>query len=134
MGCQPFLPGDTALRIRQSAETQQVETAALLGDLVRIPSPSGGEQRMALRVRRAMEEAGFDEVRVDALGSVVGRIGRGPTVIAMDAHIDTVEVGNRSLWSFDPFAGEVRDGRVWGRGAADQKGGMAALIHAGRIV
>ncbi len=128
--------------MNQESSTQAVhraqalcdEMAQFLAELVSIPSPSGEEERVAARIVRAMEEAGFDEVRIDGLGSVIGRIGDGPIAIAMDAHIDTVDAGNRELWGFDPFEGHVRDGKVWGRGAADQKGGMAALIYAGRIV
>jgi putative selenium metabolism hydrolase len=110
------------------------EVARFLCELVRIPSPSCQEEQVIARIRREMESVGFDEIRLDGLGSVIGRIGNGPRVIAMDAHVDTVDVGNRDLWSFDPFAGELRNGRVWGRGAADQKGGMAALVYAGKIV
>jgi putative selenium metabolism hydrolase len=121
-------------RIREAAVSQGEAIAELLGELIRIPSPSGAESEVAGRIRQEMHAAGFDEVRVDALGSVIGRIGSGPTVIAMDAHIDTVGIGNREPWSAAPYSGEVRQGNVWGRGAADQKGGMAALIHAGRIV
>jgi putative selenium metabolism hydrolase len=52
----------------------------------------------------------------------------------MDAHIDTVDVGTRDLWKFDPFDGHVKDGKVWGRGTADQKGGMASMVCAGKII
>jgi putative selenium metabolism hydrolase len=125
---------ETLARIRALAESRRNDLATFLGEIVRIPSPSGGEVDVASRIRREMEAVGFDEVRLDALGSVIGRIGSGPIVIAMDAHIDTVGVGNPDLWRIDPYAGTVIDGCVWGRGAADQKGGMAALIEAGRII
>jgi len=121
-------------RVLERAESYRDEVAGLLADLIRIPSVSCDEERVIARARAAMEEAGFDEVRIDGLGSVIGRIGNGPTEIAMDAHIDTVDVGQRNDWSFDPFAGRILDGKVWGRGAADQKGGMAALILAGRMI
>jgi putative selenium metabolism hydrolase len=124
----------TLTAIRELAQTRRDGLAGFLGEIVRIPSPSGAEGDVAARIRREMEAVGFDEVRTDALGSVVGRIGSGPTVIAMDAHIDTVGAGNHDLWDFDPFSGTVLDGCVWGRGAADQKGGMAALVEAGRII
>lgn len=127
-------PEESLRSVRDRAEGLRDATSRLLGDLVRIPSPSGREAQIADRVRREMESAGFDEVRIDALGSVVGRVGSGPTVIAVDAHMDAVDVGNRALWHTDPYAGAVVEGRVWGRGAADQKGGLAALIQAGRIV
>ncbi len=81
-----------------------------------------------------MKAARFDEVTIDGLGNVIGRIGNGRRILAFDGHIDTVEVGNAANWSFDPFGGEIRDGFVHGRGAADQKGGVASMVTAGRIL
>ncbi|HNX45015.1 MAG TPA: YgeY family selenium metabolism-linked hydrolase [Bacteroidales bacterium] len=109
-------------------------TAGNLSRLVKIRSVSLGEQDVAEELKRQMREAGFDEVRTDGLGNVIGRIGNGKRVLAFDGHIDTVDVGNRANWSFDPFSGEIRDGYVHGRGSVDQKGGPAAFITAGRIL
>ena len=81
-----------------------------------------------------MRRLGFDDARIDGLGNVIGRIGGGPRVIAFDAHVDTVDAGDRAQWSFDPFGPRVSDGKVWGRGAADQKAGLACMVHAGRII
>ncbi len=81
-----------------------------------------------------METIGFDEIIIDGIGNIIGRIGKGPRKIAFDAHIDTVDIGNRSLWKFDPYAGHVKDSKVWGRGVADQKGGMASRLAAARII
>ncbi len=122
------------VKIMKAAERGAETTARLLADLISIRSLSGDERTVVERIGSEMSDAGFDEVRVDGLGSIIGRIGSGKTVIAIDAHIDTVGEGNRALWSFDPFKGQVRDGKVWGRGAADQKGGMAAMIAAGRMM
>jgi putative selenium metabolism hydrolase len=73
-------------------------------------------------------------VKIDALGNVLGRIGHGKRVIAIDAHVDTVGVSDRAAWAHDPYEGKVADGFVWGRGAGDQEGGMAAMVYAGRIM
>jgi putative selenium metabolism hydrolase len=81
-----------------------------------------------------MLKAGFDEARIDGLGNVIGRIGNGKKIIAIDGHIDTVDLGNLENWHFDPLAGEVKDGFVHGRGSVDQKGGPAAFVTAGRIL
>ena len=89
---------------------------------------------MAQKLVEQMKAARFDEVTVDGLGNVIGRVGSGKRVIAFDGHIDTVEVGNPANWSFDPFCGEIRDGFVHGRGAADQKGGVASMVTAGRML
>lgn len=121
-------------KVFDTAKKEQESIARFLADIVSIPSLSGEEERVVQRIGDEMTKVGFDDVQRDGLGSIIGRIGRGKTVIAMDAHIDTVGVGDRSLWSFDPHKSFVRDGKVWGRGAADQKGGMAALISAGKLI
>ena len=81
-----------------------------------------------------MLEAGFDEVKIDGLGNVIGRIGSGRKILAIDGHMDTVDLGNIDNWSFDPLGGEIKDGFVHGRGSVDQKGGPAAFVTAGRIL
>ncbi len=110
------------------------ETAAALAELVKVPSMSCREAAAVEVARRQMEQAGFDSIEVDPLGNLVGRIGSGPRVLALDGHIDTVDVGERANWSFDPFCGQIRDGWVLGRGSVDQKGGLASLIAGGRIL
>ena len=81
-----------------------------------------------------MEEAGFDEVKIDGLGNVIGRIGNGKRILAIDGHMDTVDVGNIDNWNTDPFSGEIKDGFVHGRGTVDQKGGPAAAVTSGKIL
>lgn len=109
-------------------------TATNLSKLVKIKSTSMNEKEVQLELKRQMEEAGFDEVRIDGLGNVIGRIGNGKKVLAIDGHMDTVDVGNPENWIFDPFGGEIKDGFVHGRGTVDQKGGPAAAVTAGRII
>jgi len=116
------------------AESYRKELAAFLSDLVSIKSFSAGEREVVQRIREEMDKVGFDEVIVDGLGNIMGRIGSGKKVIAMDAHIDTVEVGNEKLWKVDPFGGVVRDGIIYGRGASDQKAGMAAMVYGAKIM
>jgi len=103
-------------------------------DLVRTPSFSSKEKEGVQVIRREMEKAGFDEIRIDGLGSIIGRIGDGPRIIAFDGHVDTVYAGDRMQWSFDPFDPKIEDGKVWGRGTVDQKGGLAAMLSASRLI
>jgi len=77
---------------------------------------------------------GFDRVEIDPMGNILGYIGSGRHLIAMDAHIDTVGVGNRDNWQCDPYIGYEDDQVICGRGASDQEGGMAAMVYAGRII
>ncbi|MCB5262110.1 MAG: YgeY family selenium metabolism-linked hydrolase [Candidatus Cloacimonetes bacterium] len=120
--------------IYAKAKAYEAETVRFLMDMVKIPSFSTTEKEVVLAIKKEMEAAGFDEVFIDPLGNVIGRIGNGPKVIAFDAHVDTVYPGERSLWDFDPFDAHVKDGKVWGRGTVDQEGGMASMVTAGRII
>jgi putative selenium metabolism hydrolase len=119
--------------IARLAERYTPEMVRFLRDMIAIPSESGGERPVVERVRAEMERVGFDEVKVDGLGSILGRVGSGKTVIAVDGHLDTVGVGDRSTWTRDPYQGELRDGVIYGRGASDQEGGIAAAVHGARI-
>ncbi len=109
-------------------------TAKNLSKMIQVQSYSGQEENVCRLIVDLCKEAGFDEVRIDGLGSVIGRVGYGPKSIAFDAHIDTVEVGNLNNWDFDPFCGAIEDGLVKGRGTSDQEGGAASMITAGRIL
>jgi putative selenium metabolism hydrolase len=109
----------------------EARTLALCQELVRIESLSGCEQGVAAAVERAMTALGYDEVRRDELGSVLGvRRGRAPAADALlvDAHMDVVPATEPDAWRFPPFSAERRDGRVWGRGTTDVKGSLAAAV------
>ncbi len=119
--------------VEKSKEYEQ-QTAEFLMKMVSIPSFSCKEKDVILAIKEEMEKVGFDEVKIDGLGNVIGRIGNGQRVIAFDAHIDTVYPGDLSLWDFDPFKPFIKDGKVWGRGSVDQEGGMASMVYAGKII
>jgi len=125
---------DLYSKIYNRAKELEGETTQFLMDMVRVPSFSGTEKEVIQVIKTEMEKVGFDEVRIDGLGNVIGRIGNGPRVLAFDAHIDTVYAGDLSLWDFDPFTPKVEDGQVWGRGTVDQEGGMASMVTAGKII
>ena len=113
----------------RAAELQE-PMIAFLRDIVAIPSLSGQEEGVIRRIAEEMKKVGFDEVRIDALGNVLGRIGNGPRIIAFDGHVDTVAVSDPSQWDCDPFKGKIEDGKVFGRGSVDQKAGMAGMVYA----
>lgn len=121
-------------RINQLAEEYKGYTAENLSKLVQIKSLSTQEKDVQLELKRQMEDAGFDEVRIDGLGNVIGRIGNGKKILAIDGHMDTVDMGNLENWDFDPLGGEIKDGYVHGRGTVDQEGGPAAFVTSGRIL
>lgn len=108
---------------------------AFLRELVRTPSPSTEEGTIADRVAAEMTRLGFRDVHIDHIGNVVGWIGpgRGP-ILMLNAHMDTVQVGDPESWSYDPFGAEIRDEVLYGLGACDMKGGLAAMIYGARLL
>jgi len=121
-------------QIKQLAENYEPDMTRFLRDMIRIPSESGLEKAVAQRIKEEMEKVGFDKAEIDPMGNVLGTIGSGNTMIAMDAHIDTVGIGNRDNWEFDPYEGFEDDEIIGGRGASDQGGGMASMVYAGKII
>jgi len=105
---------------------------AFAQDLIRIPSPSGQEGDVARRVLQEMEELGYDETRMDALGNVIGVVRgvEGGAPIMMNCHMDVVAEGDHEAWEYPPFGGTVADGFLHGRGSMDIKGPLALQTYA----
>ncbi|MDD5656075.1 MAG: YgeY family selenium metabolism-linked hydrolase [Elusimicrobia bacterium] len=120
--------------LRRTARKYKAKMLRFARDLVAIPSFSGQEGRVVARIKAEMKKAGFDEVRIDRMGNVIGRVGRGRTKIMVDAHIDTVGVGDPKAWKWDPFKGKQEGGKIFGRGATDQKLSMVPMVYAGRML
>lgn len=120
--------------IRERVSNFEEEMVSFLRDMIRLPSESCEEEAVIMRIKEEMERLVFDEVTIDPLGNILGRIGTGPRVIAFDAHIDTVGVGDREEWSWDPYRGKVEDGIIFGRGASDQKGAMASMVYGAKVI
>lgn len=125
---------EIAKKIKERAKNYEPEMVQFLRDIVAIPSESSREKEVVQRIKEEMEKVGFDEVTIDPMGNILGRIGSGSRKIAYDAHIDCVGVGNPDEWQWDPFAGKMEDGIIYGRGACDQKSGMAAMVYAGKVI
>ena len=121
-------------RILQAAQLNTPAVTQFLRDLIAIKSTSSREEQVIHRIKDEMERCRFDEVIIDPMGNILGRIGSGKHVIAFDAHVDTVDVGNPANWTVDPFKGDVRDGIIYGRGACDMKGAMASIVHGGKLM
>jgi putative selenium metabolism hydrolase len=120
--------------ILAQAEIYREDMIGFLRDMIAIPSESCHEKEVILHIHREMAKAGFDEIRIDAMGNILGRIGKGRRVIAMDAHIDTVGAGDPDSWKWDPYEGKLENGIIYGRGASDQEAAMASLVYAARII
>ncbi|QWC00552.1 YgeY family selenium metabolism-linked hydrolase [Mycoplasmatota bacterium] len=120
--------------ILQLSQSYEKDMTAFLRDMIAIPSESCNEEKVIQRIKQEMEKVNFDEVRIDPMGNIIGRIGNGKHIIAMDAHIDTVGVGEMNNWKFDPYIGYEDKENIGGRGASDQEGGMASMVYAGKII
>jgi len=121
---------------RLSTQTRRNLTN-FLRDLVRIPSFSTEEGAVAERIVAEMTRLGFQDVRIDCIGNVIGRIafapGNGPTLM-LNGHMDTVRVSDPHTWSRDPFGAEIEDNVLYGLGACDMKGGLAAMIYGAKLL
>jgi len=122
------------LNIKQQAGHYEGKMVRFLRDLIAIPGESGKEERVVARIAEEMRNLDFDKVEVDTMGNVLGWMGQGEKLIAFDAHIDTVGVGEMSNWTFDPYEGCETETTVGGRGASDQLGGMVSAVYGAKIM
>ena len=120
--------------IRQTAEGYRRDMSAFLRDLIAIPGESAQEEGVIRRIVTEMEKLNFDEIVVDPQGNVLGYMGSGDRIIAYDAHIDTVGLGEKANWSFDPYEGYETDEEIGGRGASDQLGGIVSATYGAKIM
>ncbi|HHU13437.1 MAG TPA: YgeY family selenium metabolism-linked hydrolase [Clostridiaceae bacterium] len=121
-------------KIKEAAEGYKADMTAFLRDLILLYGGSCEEERKARRIKEEMEKLGYDKAEFDGLGNVYGWLGTGDRIIAFDAHIDTVGIGMKSNWQFDPYEGFEDDTTIGGRGASDQLGGMVSSVYGGKIM
>ena len=120
--------------IKEAARGYEAAMTRFLRDMIAIPSESCEEEGVVRRIAREMESLGYDKVEIDGLGNVIGWLGEGDKIIAIDSHIDTVGIGNRANWEADPYQGYETDAVIYGRGGSDQEGGMASAVYGGKIM
>lgn len=116
-----------ALKSQVAARHDTIVT--FLKEICAIPSMDSLIGPVGERIQAEMRHLGFDEVRFDKMGNTIGRIGHGPKVLVYDSHIDTVGIGNRDDWEWDPFIGKTENGRFYARGASDEKGSTPGMVH-----
>ena len=122
-----------AQRIEQVVQEQAERIVSFMTEICAIPSMESEILEVGQRIAAEMEALGFDEVRFDQMGNVLGRIGDGPRSILFDSHIDTVGIGDPDAWEWDPFEGKLEDGILYARGACDEKGSTPGMIYAAAI-
>ncbi len=115
--------------IQEKVAAAEDDIIKFMRDIVAIPSMEGQLKDVGERIAAEMNKLGFDEVRFDKMGNIMGRIGNGEKVIVFDSHIDTVGVGDPEEWEWDPFIGKVEDGILYARGACDEKGSTPGMVY-----
>ena len=121
-------------QILRAAKENEEQLVRFLRDIIAIPSTSSREEQVIARIKEEMERCGYDEITIDPMGNILGRIGNGKHVLAYDAHVDTVDVGSPENWTVDPFRGALKDGVIYGRGACDMKGALASIVYGGKLI
>ena len=120
--------------IKKAAEGYKADMSRFLREMISHPSESCEEGEVVACIKAEMEKLAFDRVEVDGLGNIIGWMGSGPKIIAIDSHIDNVGVGNIENWTDDPFKGWEDDEIIYGRGGSDQEGGMASAVYGAKIM
>jgi len=117
------------------AEISRSDMVAFAQKLVQTPSLPGQEGTVAALIRAEMVRLGYDRVWIDEVGNIIGRIvGQGGPPLLFNGHMDHVDAGDPARWPYPPFGGEIHGGELWGRGAADMKGAVAAMVYAGGLL
>jgi putative selenium metabolism hydrolase len=121
-------------QIKSKSENYKEDMTKFLRDLVAIPGESAEEEGVIKRIEQEMKSVGFDKVEIDPMGNILGYMGTGETLIGFDAHIDTVGIGNRDNWDFDPYEGYETETEIGGRGTSDQLGGIVSSVYGAKIM
>ena len=120
--------------IKKAAEGYRADMTRFLRAMISHPSESCEEKEVVACIKAEMEKLGYDKVEVDGLGNVIGWMGQGDKIIAIDSHIDTVGIGNINNWTHDPYQGYEDEQVIYGRGGSDQEGGMASAVYGAKIM
>ena len=122
--------------LKEHANHLGKNAAEFTSELVRTPSPSLCEKNVAKIIERKMNELGYDKVIMDDFGNVFGIIyglDSKPTVL-LNSHMDTIMADENPNWESSPYSGEIKDGKIYGLGTADCKGGLAVQMYAGHLL
>lgn len=115
--------------IKKRVAEKREDILQFMRDICAIPSMDSLIGPVGERIQAEMRKLGYDEVRFDKMGNTLGRIGNGPKVIVYDSHIDTVGIGDREQWKWDPFIGKEENGFFYARGACDEKGSTPGMVY-----
>lgn len=120
---------DKVAEIQKRVQAARGDIIQFMLDIVAIPSMESQLKDVGERIAQEMNKLGFDEVRFDKMGNIMGRIGNGKGVVVYDSHIDTVGIGDPTSWEWDPFKGKVENDILYARGACDEKGSTPGMVY-----
>lgn len=121
-------------KVKEAAKGYEQDMTKFLREIVQNPGESCDEKLHIERIAQEMRSLDFDKVEIDPMGNVLGYMGNGKTLIAFDAHIDTVGIGNKENWKFDPYKGFESETEIGGRGTSDQCGGIVSAVYGAKIM
>ena len=122
-----------AAQVRQFAESIRQAQIDFLADLIRIKSYTGQEAAAVERTLQEMRYCGLADVRTDPAGSALASVGAGRFHLLYDAHLDENEIANEHDWPHPPLEPTIVNGKLYGLGASDCKGGVAAIVYGARL-
>ena len=125
--------------LKQRVQSHRDDIVRFMREICAIPSMDSQIEAVGQQVAAEMHRLKFDEVRFDVMGNILGRVGPAPSagpgtsgarrVIVFDSHLDTVGIGDRAQWGWDPFQGKVEEGVLYARGACDEKGSTPGMVY-----
>ena len=121
-------------KIKEAAQGYEKDMTAFLRKLILNKGESCEEGPKAEIILEEMQKLGFTKAEIDPQGNVLGWMGEGKTLIGFDGHINTVGIGNRANWDFDPYEGFEDDTTIGGRGGSDQLGGVVSAVYGAKIM
>ena len=124
-----MVDNQTVQEIQKKVQASSAEILQFMREICAIPSMNSQLKNVGERIAAEMRKLGFEEVRFDKMGNIMGKVGSGPRVMVYDSHIDTVGVGDPTSWQWDPFKGKVENGLLYARGACDEKGSTPGMIY-----
>jgi succinyl-diaminopimelate desuccinylase len=128
------------LNLINRCELEKEKIVKLASDLIKIPSenPPGDARGIISFIERWLRDNKVNNIKIlsadPARPNIIAEVGKGNPILILNGHADVVQAGDRSKWEFDPFAGEVKDGFLLGRGASDMKSGVAGIMYAVSLV
>lgn len=124
-----MIDNSTVQAIQKKVQASSAEIVQFMRDICAIPSMNSQLKDVGERIAAEMRKLGFEDVRFDKMGNIMGKVGHGSRVMVYDSHIDTVGVGDPTSWQWDPFKGKIENGLLYARGACDEKGSTPGMIY-----